>query len=78
MSDFGGLRNEVLNDPTAKEASGLGLQDIRQVQPSFQPNAETSFIHLAEPGMLQFAILHSEDYFNLKFLLVHLRVSTFI
>ena len=43
--------NEVLNDPAAKEALVLGLQDIRQVQPSFKPNAETSFfIHLAEPG----------------------------
>ncbi|CAO2835563.1 unnamed protein product [Amaranthus hypochondriacus] len=50
LPDFAGLRNEVFKDPATKEALGLGLQDIRQVQPSFQPNAETSFIHLAEPG----------------------------
>ncbi|XP_057543894.1 uncharacterized protein LOC130823289 [Amaranthus tricolor] len=51
LTDFAGLRNEVLNDPAAKEASGLGLQDIRKVQPSFKPNAEpSSLIHLAKPG----------------------------
>ena len=66
LTDFAGLRNEVLNDPAAKEASGLGLQDIRKVQPSFKPNAEpSSLIHLAKPGMLQFPIQHFEDYFNL-------------
>ena len=65
LPDFAGLRNKVFNDPATNEASGLGLQDVTQVQPSFKPNAETSFIHLAEPGMLQFPIQHFEDYFNL-------------
>ncbi|XP_021850473.1 uncharacterized protein [Spinacia oleracea] len=47
-----GIRNEMLNDHLAtKEASGLLLRDIKQVQPSFTSNAETSSpIPLAEPG----------------------------
>ncbi|KAL2892113.1 E3 ubiquitin-protein ligase RNF5 [Bienertia sinuspersici] len=44
-------RNEVLIDhSTTYEASGLALQDIKQVQPSFKTVAETSSIPVAEPG----------------------------
>uniref|UniRef100_A0A803KZF1 RING-type domain-containing protein n=1 Tax=Chenopodium quinoa TaxID=63459 RepID=A0A803KZF1_CHEQI len=50
LSCSAGLRNEVLNDHSATK--GLLLQDIRQVQPSFNSKADTTApIPLAEPGM---------------------------
>ncbi|XP_021748741.1 E3 ubiquitin-protein ligase TRAIP-like [Chenopodium quinoa] len=49
LSCSAGLRNEVLNDHSATK--GLLLQDIRQVQPSFNSKADTTApIPLAEPG----------------------------
>ncbi|KMT20407.1 hypothetical protein BVRB_1g004030 [Beta vulgaris subsp. vulgaris] len=50
LSGFAG--SEMLNDySVAKGASGLLLQDIRQVQPSFKTNVDfSSPIPLAEPG----------------------------
>ncbi|KAK9749450.1 hypothetical protein RND81_02G126600 [Saponaria officinalis] len=57
LSTSADLRSDVIDECSApKEATGLVLQDIRQIQPSAHTNAESSsFIPLVEPGDRCFA-----------------------